>query len=340
MAPVLRDVVGSVLFRAGATRPGRAARKCLTVVTFHRVLPEPLLAEYPIPELAVTVDELEWFTAFFREHYTCGTLAEVHRRWQEGARPWRPLLAITFDDGQLDNLEHAVPVLERAGLRATFFVPVQGIEGRAPLWHDQLGFALARLLREGQPAALRVLEGLRPLRAVDDHELLLHVLERVRLLGPEQRQEVVARVHRAAGAPHPPAWGGLMSWHHVRELARRGHEIGSHSLSHASLPLLDDEELYWETSGSRTRLEAEIGSPCVSFCYPSGDCDDRVAAAVRRAGYERAVTTRWGCNAPGADPVLLSRCDIQGRRARDRLGRPSAAALALRLHPLFPGPRP
>jgi peptidoglycan/xylan/chitin deacetylase (PgdA/CDA1 family) len=82
-------------------------------------------------------------------------------------------------------------------------------------------------------------------------------------------------------------------------------------------------------SGSRDRIERETGSPCESFCYPNGDNDARVRDATRRAGYLRAVTTTWGANAPGADPLVLRRCDIQSKVAY------SSARLALRLSPRF-----
>ena len=337
LKPVVRDLAASLLLATGLIRPSLAGRDRLGVVTFHRVLPAALLREYPLSEIAVSVEELAWFSAFFAEHYTCGPLAEVHQRWLGGERPARPFLAITFDDGQLDNLEHAVPVLEAAGLRATFFVPVDAVDGGAPLWHDRLGYAADRLLRRDRAAALRLFAELGDLPAVDDHALLLWILERAKRLPPDGRLALVARAEAAVGAPARPSWDGLMSWDQLRGLPPRGHEVGSHSLSHPILTLVDDAQLEREVAGSRARLEAELGVPVLSFCYPNGSCDDRVAAAVRRAGYRRAVTTRWGSNAAGADDVRLHRCDMQGSRARDRAGRLSPARLALRLHPRFPG---
>src|SRR5205823_4479727 len=44
---------------------------------------------------------------------------------------------ITFDDGYRDNLENAVPVLQRYGYPAVLFCPIGYLGGRRPLPHDE-----------------------------------------------------------------------------------------------------------------------------------------------------------------------------------------------------------
>ena len=44
---------------------------------------------------------------------------------------------ITFDDGYLDNLENALPILERHGYPAVLFVPIGYLDERRPLPHDE-----------------------------------------------------------------------------------------------------------------------------------------------------------------------------------------------------------
>ena len=44
---------------------------------------------------------------------------------------------ITFDDGYLDNLENAAPVLRRYGYPAVLFVPIGYLDGSRPLPHDE-----------------------------------------------------------------------------------------------------------------------------------------------------------------------------------------------------------
>lgn len=79
-----------------------------------------------------------------------------------------------------------------------------------------------------------------------------------------------------------------MSWDELRDLAERGVEIGSHTVTHAHLPRLSDAELDRELTESKQRLEDELARPCPFLAYPFGDEDARVRAAVRRAGYEAA----------------------------------------------------
>jgi peptidoglycan/xylan/chitin deacetylase (PgdA/CDA1 family) len=79
-----------------------------------------------------------------------------------------------------------------------------------------------------------------------------------------------------------------LDWGALRVLARRGVEIGSHTVSHPHLTRIGDEELERELRGSRERIEAELDTRCRFLAYPAGDNDDRVRAAVEDAGYEAA----------------------------------------------------
>ena len=96
----LRDGIARFLFLAGLTAPERRGRGRLSIATFHRVLPEAERLAYPYPGLAVTPQELDAFLAYFTEHFDCGALSTQHERHLGGAAAARPLLALTFDDGQ------------------------------------------------------------------------------------------------------------------------------------------------------------------------------------------------------------------------------------------------
>lgn len=77
----------------------------------------------------------------------------------------------------------------------------------------------------------------------------------------------------------------LMTARQVRQAAEAGMEIGSHGLRHISLPGASGAALTAELENSRAVLQAASGQSVAGFCYPYGDTDTRVIAAVRTAGY-------------------------------------------------------
>jgi peptidoglycan/xylan/chitin deacetylase (PgdA/CDA1 family) len=99
-----------------------------------------------------------------------------------------------------------------------------------------------------------------------------------------------------------------MPWETLRELAARGVEIGSHTVSHPHLPHLTDAALRHELADSRAEIEAELGRPCRFVAYPYGDDDGRVHAAARAAGYTAAYTLRGSAWHPNA--LALRRVDV------------------------------
>jgi len=326
--PLLRDVAAGVLHWSRWSEPRRRLRGKLSIATFHRVLPSSARAEYPLGELAVTPEELSEILESLCTSFTCMTLGEAAERWRRGDEPERPLLALTFDDGQLDNATIAAPVLDARGLRATFFVVSEAAASGRSLWHDRVAFALPRALEREPEAARRLLAELGAAATAREPAAVVGAAKQ---MATTAREHWVSGLEEAAGGAWRPVWDGMMCFSDLRELRARGHEIGSHSFSHPLLPQCTDAEIEREVVESKRRLEAEVGGAVTSFCYPNGDWDGRARDAVRQAGYSNAVTTQHGWNARGGDVFTLRRCDLTYMHCVDRRGRFSRARLELRL---------
>lgn len=89
----------------------------------------------------------------------------------------------------------------------------------------------------------------------------------------------------------------------LRELADRGHEIGSHGMTHADLTLLDKSALREELRRSRATLEDLIGRPVTSISFPFGSCNQRVWDTARECGYRAAAVYGVPSRCPDALPV-------------------------------------
>lgn len=348
--PWLRDGLAEALSKLGATAPERFARGAYTIITFHRVLPADKLRLYPIPGLVVTPEQLKLVLSELVQHFECGTVVDGFRRFRSatnGARAHKPLLAISFDDGALDNYQFARPVLAELGLRASFYIPVANVEERRAPWHDRLGFALMRSAAQARKAGAAALDGLlspfgvsaKDFEAVLPQDLIQIASAGVvtaKSLTPAARDAALEALEQALGGDQVPDFAGLMSWDQVRELHRDGHEIGSHSLTHPLLPDLPDARVRDEVEGSRRELSRILGAEVRSFCYPNGSYDARALRAVADAGYECAVTTTWGLNRK-QPPFELARCDMDFARLEGRAGGFSKDRLWLRLSGLQPG---
>lgn len=344
-----RDACGQALSVAGVTAPATRLRGRLSILTFHRVLTEAQRRRYPLPGLAVTPQELDAYLGFATRHFRCLSLASAIERWTADRAGEPPLLAITFDDGQLDNYQNALPVLERHGVTASFFIPSQVLDDPTPLWHDAMASAVAQLAslatagaapspaRREADALLAELQAGPGGARLASHTLVEAALEATKSWRPAQRRDWTLRAQSLLPGAGRPDWDGFMSVAQMKDLLARGHEIGSHSHSHPLLPQCTAEELVAEIDGSRRTLESALGAPVTSFCYPNGSTDARSVERVRQAGYRAAVTTQWGSNAPADDVFGLQRFDMNARHVQDRQGRFSEARLAWRMSGLYPG---
>jgi peptidoglycan/xylan/chitin deacetylase (PgdA/CDA1 family) len=336
---VLRNTLARVLSMTGLIAPTRIANGKLTIVTFHRVLPEQLRNEYPFPGLAVTPEELDWFLDYFKQHFDCGTLALQHERFLGGEKSGRPLLAITFDDAQHDNYLYAYPILEKHGLKASFFVPVEAVETGKLLWHDRLGFSIQLLKERGSRGVETLMTVLAQagIHCTDERFPVSWITQQAKNMNLADRLQLVEKIASAADLKSGPEYARMMSLHEIAELANSGHEIGSHSMTHCMMTECDDYSLSYEVGESKKRLQHILGKPVESFCYPNGNCDLRTAQAVAGAGYRRGISTAWGNNQEVDDRYRMRRFDIVAKHIMDNEGRLIPSLLEYRMSGYFPG---
>ena len=329
----VRDLGAHLLWTLGVSRPRPSTRASLTIVTFHRVLPPEELAAAPLPSLCVTPRFLDGALAFFARHYRCLPVSEAVRIHARSEKQSRPLLALTFDDGRADNFAHARPLLAKHGLPATFYAVASAVDSSGPLWPDAIALEVQSLAKRGVAGRSAIEEVFAaPIPAgVGDADLPKLAANLAKAWPATRVALALARLRDASGGAAIPSWERAMSWDELVTLAREGHEIGSHALTHAILLRECVPDLDAEVGESKRALEAKLDVPVTSFCYPSGLYDAAALAAVRASGYENATTTLPGVNRPGAGPFELRRVDVDGELNARRDGTASPSVLGWRL---------
>jgi peptidoglycan/xylan/chitin deacetylase (PgdA/CDA1 family) len=210
-------------------------------------------------------------------------------------------VAITFDDDLPSHVRGAMPVLERHGAPATFFLCGASLERPFAFWWERLQRAWDRggvdqgMLEElaagdGNPRDATIKQVAAAIRAV-----------------PPGRRHAVAEELVARGGPDPPDSG--MRAGDVERLAAAGFEIGFHTLHHDALPGLDDPALSEAMIDGKSGLERAAETPVVAIAYPYGKADRRVADAARTAGYRWGFTSSAQTIGPESDRLMLGRHD-------------------------------
>lgn len=77
----------------------------------------------------------------------------------------------------------------------------------------------------------------------------------------------------------------------IKDLAKNGNEIGSHTVYHIGLDTVKGTTLDNEIKDSKTALDKLLSQNTTSFCYPSGKFSDEAKADLLKDGYRIAVTT-------------------------------------------------
>jgi len=99
----------------------------IPTLMYHSVAPEPL--DY----LRVTCSQFQRHLEHLCTNYSVVSLQMILQAKQRNTpMPAKPVL-ITFDDGLKDGFDHAMPLMEKAGVRAVFFV-IPAFLGKDTRW--------------------------------------------------------------------------------------------------------------------------------------------------------------------------------------------------------------
>jgi peptidoglycan/xylan/chitin deacetylase (PgdA/CDA1 family) len=232
----------------------------------------------------------------------------------------QPVVLITFDDGYLDNLINARPILEEFGAPATFFIATQYLEGSREYWWDELerlilspsalpnslhidhagnGFSFEldsdRVYSEQQAetyAGWTVTFGNTPL-PTRRHLLFRELWIFLWKLNEGHRRVALDRVRDWAGSEvivrekYRP-----MTVDELKRLSdSRCCNLGSHTITHSVLPHLESTEKWEELAESKKLLEQISGDSIMQLAYPHGDYDEETIHLAVKSGYELAFGT-------------------------------------------------
>jgi len=331
----LRDVAIQTLGATGrlsAVKRAIARRGDIVVLTLHRIVPDDEVTLCRSPRGMVLRESLfRQLIQYLTEDATVVSPGHTSRLSTIGSRP---KVLLSFDDGWIDNALIAKPILSQACMLACFFVVTSLVGTIAPFWPEQMVSLLTCLranskLSQLQPLLDELSVARHSPRVPCADEVLLTWLKTI---NTDQLKKFLGRasslVRDSGTASNTISCDDpkerLMTWEQIEGLISAGHLVGSHTKTHALLPLLDHRSLMDELAGSRYLLQERLAgnkNDSMWLSYPNGSSNPTVTLAAFETGYRNAFSTSVGTWSRSADPLLIPRVNVWDGSVADSNGR-------------------
>ena len=279
------------------------SRNKLTVLIYHQVLDEPDPYRSGEPDK----NKFDWQMSLLKKYFNPVSIHEALALLKKGQLPANSV-CVTFDDGYLNNLEIALPVLKKYDVPATVFVASAFSKGKN-MWNDRVIELFAQYADDIIDLSAA---NMGKVNIVDKQVRIKTAKDTILALKYFPIAERLAKVDKLfADNGNIVEQAKMMSPEQVKQLADAGIEIGSHTHNHPILKGLAADELTVEIEQNKSLLEKWIGKPVRGFAYPNGkpeiDFDEHTVQQIKSFDFDYAVTTQWGYAGPNSDPFLIRR---------------------------------
>lgn len=248
------------------------------ILTLHRVQPSNSSFIEPNRLNSVTPAFLsEYISTMKSRGRSFVSLPELLTRISTG-QPTRNLISLTFDDGYLDNLTFALPVLENHNCPFTVFVTTDFISSNINPWWYSLESYLLDCHKNADLCESELIPTFNSLRDSI-------------LLNPTTAKLITGALANTSNSQSQI----FLDWSQLLTLAQHPLvTIGSHGVTHRPFSHLKPSTTTFELTQSKMILEKHLKQSITMFAFPYGGPNDfsiNDINLVRQSGYSAALTT-------------------------------------------------
>jgi peptidoglycan/xylan/chitin deacetylase (PgdA/CDA1 family) len=295
---VLTKTLSPIIYYTGVhnlTKPFFSGRG--HILMMHRViLPVKKTRIHNHLSLEISPEHLERIIEFFlKKRYDFISLDALADWMHYNIKTNRKFVAFTFDDGYKDNLEYALPVLQKHKVPFTIYITNSFPEKKAILWW----YLLEDLLIRTPNIKYLFPSGMVDVRcySYSQKERAFSIIRNhLMKLNYENIQDELNKFFSNFGFQVSDYASNLcLSWDNINSLvADPLFSIGSHTLNHHNLLNLSDKQAYAEVSESKAIIENKIQRTVQHFSYPLGKFGKREVEIVKKCNFTTATTTQTG----------------------------------------------
>jgi len=220
------------------------------------------------------------------------------------------IVTITFDDGFMNVIQNAYPIMVKKKAKGCFFLTSNFIDNNKLLWTDHVETVIRNYCKNQFKFIFKDKEIIYPLNEKDNIQYAMKdIKSKLKSLPEPERLEHMQQFNiknNSVPKEFLPA-----NWDQIKKLDKSILEIGSHTKSHPSLEnVVSEQKLKEEIEESKIKIEDKIGYRVNHFCYPSGSFNDRVIRFIKKFGYISAATVIQGFNAHNTNQFALKRIGV------------------------------
>jgi peptidoglycan/xylan/chitin deacetylase (PgdA/CDA1 family) len=285
----------AALQTSGLTKlSARWTRGLGAILMFHHVRPASHGSFNPFGGLEITPEFLDAVISHLKKQgYEIIPITGLKQRILE-PNPAKPFAVLTFDDGYRDNVDHALPILQKHQAPFTLFVTTGFADGLSPLWWLEIADAIA----SGE--TLRLGDQVFAPKTDKDRMAAHDAIFKLYIEKPGEKQAMfIDDLMTQSGMKNRSRTKELcLDWAGLKELAREPLcTIGAHTLTHPLLAKMPIDAAREEMARSKAMLAERLGVTIDHMAYPVGDpgaAASREFQLAEEIGYETALTTRPG----------------------------------------------
>ncbi|HEV2953494.1 MAG TPA: polysaccharide deacetylase family protein [Candidatus Dormibacteraeota bacterium] len=207
------------------------------------------------------------------------------------AKPTRPSVALTFDDGYVDCYTIAFPILRAMGVPATFFLVGERMADRRPYWWDRLDRTIAAAAVASVTLLGRTFDLTQPLGRSGLRTAFAAIARKMATDDADRQLDLLAdSLGVARDLPGRP----ILDWEMVHKMRTAGMGFGSHTLTHPSLGALPIQDVQRELLESRLVLSSQLQNEVRLLAYPYGSLSEiggEAPVLARDCGYWAGLTS-------------------------------------------------
>ena len=282
----------------------------IAILIYHQVLDE----RDPLRPYEVDKRTFERQVRILTRYFNVLPLSEAIDRANEFTLP-RNTICITFDDGYADNRRNALPILQKFGVTASFFVATGFMDGS--MMFNDLVIEAVRSCSDAEIIADELIEPVE-VGSTDQSRFsaVRRILASIKYLPQQERQECAEKLAGKYSAKLTNC--EMMTRDQIRALQSAGMAIGAHTVTHPILLNLTDEMSKSEILESKLHLEDILQEDVTTFAYPNGkrdqDFGQREVSFVQECGFRLALSTEWSTATSESARFELPRVSIGTNR--------------------------